>query len=740
MKQFSSVKLFIILILTTAVLVESHAADPSPVTTAKNQTPPSAGSASSASVGATKFVDSVLSEVTVADLRRYHELITTEPHVAGTDGDVRQIERIRQAFESMGLVTRVEPFRCLLSRPISAQLEIVDDVPSAGTVVPPAAAGAPPARRGVVALSVREDNLLQDPATAHPDLSYGWNAYSGSGDVTAPVVYANYGTREDFNTLQSLGIEVKGKIVIARYGRCFRGLKARVAQERGAVGLILYTDPADSGFTKGKVWPDGGGWANDGCIQRGTVNTLPYPGDPGTPGVFAASNVTRTDPAGLDLPAIPVQPIGYAAAGMILARFQSADVPESWRGGLSLPYRFESGAGWKVHLAVQQQRFIGSSANVIATLAGENAESESVIVGCHHDAWGFGAADPGAGTMCLLETAKSFAAAAKKGHRPRRGMVFAAWGAEEFGIIGSTEWCEGHARELREDAVLYINLDMAAMGAEPGLAVSPGASRVAVEAAAKVPAAADASMTVHERLVKREGSPPLLGKVAGGSDHIAFVCWLGIPSISISAHGAPGTSYHSNYDTVGWYRATVGEGYEGATMVTKLAIAAAGLAAQSPLTSWSLASFGTMGIEAVGELLGKTKDPAMRNSVESLLPGFVQLETRGAVVDEWITTTDRLRFQDEYRLRNGVRKLQRAFLSDEGLRERPWFRNMLLASDRDDGYGVTTLPAVAEAIADGDQLRLDGAVFDMIEAQQRAIEAMELIERAAPKFSAGQAP
>ncbi|MCE2875960.1 MAG: hypothetical protein LW625_10065 [Planctomycetaceae bacterium] len=270
---------------------------------------------------AAAYAKALVDFASAAELRRYHDLIAMEPHVAGTVGDVRQIERIKQAFEAMNLATRVERFRCLLSRPISASLEMVDD----GAEPAAAPAAAPSPRRGVVSLPINERNLLEDPATAHPDLSYGWNAYSGNGDVTAPVVYANYATREDFAKLKELGVDVKGKIVIARYGKCFRGYKARFAQEVGAAGLIIYTDPGDSGFSKGKVWPDGGGWANDLCIQRGTLNTLPYPGDPGTPGVFSSDSVVRDDPAKLDLPTIPVQPIGYAAAGQILARFKGAD-------------------------------------------------------------------------------------------------------------------------------------------------------------------------------------------------------------------------------------------------------------------------------------------------------------------------------------------------------------------------------------------------------------------------------
>lgn len=673
---------------------------------------------------AAAYAKALVDFASAAQLRRYHDLIAMEPHVAGTVGDVRQIERIKQAFEAMNLATRVERFRCLLSRPISASLEMVDD----GAEPAAAPAAAPSPRRGVVSLPINERNLLEDPATAHPDLSYGWNAYSGNGDVTAPVVYANYATREDFAKLRELGVDVKGKIVIARYGKCFRGYKARFAQEVGAAGLIIYTDPGDSGFSKGKVWPDGGGWANDLCIQRGTLNTLPYPGDPGTPGVFSSDSVVRDDPAKLDLPTIPVQPIGYAAAGQILARFKGADVPEAWRGGLQLPYRLQSGEGWKVRLAVKQERFIGVSANVIATLPGAVRPDESVVIGCHHDAWGYGSADPGAGTMCLLEAARCVADLALRGTMPARSIVFAAWGAEEFGIIGSTEWVEAHDAEMRTSAVAYVNLDMAAMGPNPGMSLSPDLDPVARAAAAMVPAAGEPMETVLARMQRLSEGRPLFGPLGGGSDHISFVCRLGIPSISMGAGGSAGTSYHSNYDTVNWYRAVVGDDYASARMVTQTTLALAALAAEAPCTPARVQWVGRMGMEQLEALEKRTKDPLMLEQLKRVRPGFQSIMLRGEAIDRALDATVELTPQNDTRVRSGMRRFQQAFIDPKGLDGRPWFLSLLAASDRDDGYAACMLPLLSEAITDADLQRLESATERMQNAQALAEDALTQIE------------
>jgi N-acetylated-alpha-linked acidic dipeptidase len=543
------------------------------------------------------------------------------------------------------------------------------------------------------------------------------------------VVYANYATREDFDRLKALGVDVKGKIVLARYGKCFRGYKARFAEEAGAAGLVLYTDPADAGFTKGKVWPDGGGWANDSCIQRGTLNTLPYPGDPGTPGVFASDNALRATAEVLDLPRIPVQPIGYAAAGTILSRFGGEAAPAGWVGGLALPYRLQGGPGWKLRLMVSQERFVGSSSNVLAMIPGIGRPQEMVVIGCHHDAWGYGAADPGAGTICLLEAARCFAELARRGIRPARTIVFAAWGAEEFGIIGSTEWVEAHAEELLNGGVAYINLDMAAMGPQPSIALTPELAGLVGRAVDRVASAAAPDRTVLQALRGSEGGPPRFGALGGGSDHIGFVCHVGMPSVALSAGGAPGTSYHSNYDTTAWYRATVGEGYESATMIAREAVAIAAMAAQTPMPGWRVQDLGRGLVSHLDALTRSCEGSPMQARLATLRPAWEAMVARGEAIDAAIANGPPLATQDESRVRTGLRMLMQAYLDEQGLDGRPWFRSLVAASDRNDGYAPCMLPLLAEAVADRDENRLESAVDRMHAAQERAEKAIRLMER-----------
>ena len=477
---------------------------------------------------------------TAASLGAWHELLGSEPHVAGTDGDLREIARIQNAFVDMGITTTVEEFDALLPQATEALVEIV----GATDITPPVDG----TRRGVIALPTVERNLAEDPATTHPGLTFGWNAYSASGDVTAGIVYANYGTKADFAKLKALGIDCKGKVVLARYGGNFRGYKVKFAEEAGAAALIIYTDPADTGVTKGKVWP-AGGWANDSCVQRGSILASDQPGDPTTPFHPSDPTAARCDTEAIGLPKIPVQPIGYAAAAEIVRRMQGEPVAadSGWKGGLPFEYRMTGGDALQVRVKVVQDRKIRRSANVIGMIPGAVHPEQLIIIGCHHDAWCFGAADPLAGTIVLMECARSFAESLRAGERPARTVVFAAWGAEEFGIIGSTEWVEGHRDRLLRGAVAYVNLDMAAMGPTFGASCSPSLREAVLGATVRVAQARGAANeTVYDRLSGGGRNEPQFGTLGGGSDHVSFNCHIGVASASFGSGGSEGNSYHSN--------------------------------------------------------------------------------------------------------------------------------------------------------------------------------------------------
>ncbi|MSR28606.1 MAG: M28 family peptidase [Phycisphaerales bacterium] len=626
--------------------------------------------ASAAPDDSAEFAKKLEACIDPASLRQWHDLLGSEPHVAGTDGDAREIRRLDIAFKQMGLEVEVDEFWAYLASPVSARVEIVGP------------ADTQPARRGV--LPIIERNLAEDPAAAHPDLTWGWNAYSGSGEVESEVIYANYGTRADFARLKELGVSVTGKIVIARYGGNFRGYKARFAQDAGAAGLLMYIDPADSGFTKGAVYPQGT-WANDTCIQRGAVGTLPYPGDPLTPMIPATEDAVRVDESTVDLPKIPVQPIGYGAAAQILSKMRGREVPDaSWKGGLELPYRLEGGADLRVRMKVEQKRTVRRSANVIATLKGTRQDGSSVIVGCHHDAWGFGAADPLAGTIVLMECAKAFSKCAAAGVRPDCDILFCAWGAEEFGIIGSTEWVEAR-RDKLGGVRGYLNLDMASMGPNLGASASPSLQAVV----------AAASGLGREKV----------GAIGAGSDHIGFIFHAGVPSVGVSASGAPGTAYHSNYDTTAWYRKTVGEDYASASIVARATLAIMAALSQLPVTPVSASDMiddvrkACAAIEGTSAPSDDSVQAAKQDAARRVAECFAKCVAAASAFDRDIAAANAVGGVTEVTpaLDRRARAIDRALLDMDGIPGRPWYRNLALASDRDSGYAATALPALAEA-------------------------------------------
>ncbi|MFG0315403.1 MAG: M28 family peptidase, partial [Phycisphaerales bacterium] len=451
-------------------------------------------------------------------LAEMHEQLASVPHPAGSIGDALTVDRIEALMTEFGLKVERHPIWVYISRPVDAKLEIIE-----------------PER---IELSLKERPIERDPDTSHEDLDIGWNAYSGSGDVFGSVVYANYGRIEDFERLEQLGVSVTGKIVICRYGQIFRGLKAKHAEEAGAIGLILYTDPEDDGWGKGRAWPEGG-YANETSIQRGGLKTLPQPGDPLTPKREATEDANRIDEDVPALPVIPVQPIGWGAAQQILGRMTGEVAPPDWHGGLPFPYAVEGGGELKVRLMVEQVREVVKTWNVIGTIEGTGGTDTEVFVGSHHDAWGFGASDPLSGTICMLEAARTLAEVAKE-HPPYRTMRFCAWAAEEHGIIGSTEYVESRMHFMSQWAVAYINLDMSAMGPNFGAMSSPGLRTLIAEVARDVPQAGDPSKSVFDAWVARGEDPnvpgqPRFSDVGGGSDHLPF--W-GVGCMSVCGLGA----------------------------------------------------------------------------------------------------------------------------------------------------------------------------------------------------------
>jgi N-acetylated-alpha-linked acidic dipeptidase len=639
---------------------------------------------------------------TPESLRAWHDLLGSEPHVAGTPGDHRNIDRLVAAFERLGLTVQRHEFQAYLTEPVDAAVQIVSPLS--------------------IALPLIEAPLAEDPDSGHPDLDIGWNAYSANGDVTAEVVYANHGTKKDFERLRELEVDVRGRIAIARYGENFRGYKAKFAEEAGAAGLIIYTDPRDSGYGKGIPYPEGG-YANASSIQRGSLVTLANPTD-------------------LAPPRIPVQPVGWQAAAEIMSRMRGPGVPEGWQGGLPFAYRLTGGEALRVRLAVNQKRTLRRSANVIATLPGSIDPDRKIIIGCHHDAWGFGAGDPLSGTIVLLECARSFAELARSGMGPNRTIVFAAWGAEEHGIIGSVDWCEANRDDLLANGVAYINLDMASMGPSFRCSAAPTLKQLITAATRSVPqpraqparSVFDAWMEgADDDDVAAGGDRPSFGNLGGGSDHVGFYCHLGIPSCGPGGHGGKGVSYHSNYDTLAWYRQVIGDDYEPALMVTRVVNLVAGRLAAAPLLPLDPAQYASDVRSHLDDLRTRAEAADLDADFTGLYRAVEGFEATAAAVQQRLhaaIAADRLAPESLDRINGVLLGLERTWLHEPGLPQRPWFRSLYAATDPDSGYAAWMLPAVRWSIEQGDPSGLADAVklyvdvFRSLEGSMRAIESV----------------
>jgi N-acetylated-alpha-linked acidic dipeptidase len=472
--------------------------------------------------------------------RSHLAALTDEPHPAGSAANDRVRAYIDSVMTAAGLSTTSYPYDLYMPSPESARDTRVALVT--------------PTRQ----LLNRQENIHDaDRFSGHPDLRPAWNAYSGSGDVTREVVYANYGRKADFETLDSMGVDLDGKIVVARYGGNFRGFKAKYAEEYGAAGLIMYTDPADDGYTEGLPYPDGR-YLSESMIQRGSVLT-PLGGDPLTPDgpslpTDGDHDVDRLDPSAADLPEIPVAPLPYGSARKILTRMTGGAVPDGWQGGLPFTYRTTGGPDLTVRLKVEQPKQLTRATNVVGTVRGTEHPDEWILLGSHFDAWTFGATDPNSGTAMLLTLAEALGTLADRGCRPDRSIKIAHWDAEEYGILGSTEWVEQLEDSLQAGAVAYLNADGAVSGSRFGGAAAPSLKGPMLDAAKAVayPGGEADTTTVYDHLAARTDANDRLGNLGGGSDHVGFYTYAGVPSWSGGFSGNTPV-YHSAYDNFAWY-------------------------------------------------------------------------------------------------------------------------------------------------------------------------------------------
>ena len=621
-----------------------------------------------------------------SSFKRHLIKLTERPHVVGSEGNEEVIRYIGNVMENAGFDITNYPYDVYLpNKPGSSLVEIVT-----------------PSRK---VLNQKEDIIDDDPFTQNSELWKGWNAFSGSGDVTAEIVYANYGLKEDFETLKSLGIDINGKIVIARYGGNFRGYKAKFAEANGAAGLIIYTDPKDSGFTKGLVYPEGP-YYNSSTIQRGSLLTTDFTGDPLTPfepalPLDGKKKIKRMDPKDAQLHTIPVTPIAYGEAEKILSQMKGQPVPQSWQGGLPFTYRIEGGSKLTVRLKVDQKIDFVRATNVIGMLKGSETPNEWIILGCHLDSWGYGATDPSSGTAMLLSLSETLGKLKVNGLAPKRSILIAHWDAEEHGVIGSTEWVEQMRDQLNAKGVVYMNFDGAVSGKGFGASSAPTLKKLLVETSKSVKYPYT-DQTLFEFWNKNgQSEEPPIGNLGGGSDHIAFYMHVGVPSLSGGAGGP--NLYHSNYDSFRFYEKFVDPEFQMGPMVEHMAGLMTLRMANAELIPYNLNRYSQdLKIHFVNAL-------NKINSYDKNFEGFLATNSAIKLLEETSKIlTSKIKSYLEggdiskknlKKLNKQLIALEKSFISDRGMYFGAWYKSIYASSDPFSGYGAWILPGLEYEIA-----------------------------------------
>ncbi len=700
-------------------------------------------------------------------LRANMQRLAARPHHVGSPYDKDNAEWILQQFRSWGLDANIETFYVLFPTPKERLLQLI--APTEYTA------------------KLQEPPIPGDPTSSQQaEQLPTYNAYSPDGDVTAPLVYVNHGNREDYETLDRMGISVKGAIVIARYGGGWRGIKPKVAAEHGAIGCIIYSDPRDDGYAVDDAYPKGSGRPNE-SVQRGAVTDTYYDGDPLTPGYGATKNAKRIPISeAKTIAKIPTLPISYADAQPLLAAIGGPLVPASWRGGLPLTYHVGPGPA-KVHLKVKFNWDIKPVNDVIAKIPGSSEPDEWVIRGNHHDAWVNGAEDPVSGMSAVLEEARALGELLHEGWKPRRTIIYCAWDGEEPGLLGSTEWVETHEEELKKHAVLYVNSDNTDRGflridgshsleqfingvargiADPEKNMSVlERARLAKIASANSPA---------ERTELRQRADMRIAGLGDGSDYASFLDHVGIPALDLRFNGeeGKGSVYHSIYDDYTWYSNFSDGKFIYGRALAQVAGTAVMRMADADLLPYDFTDYADTVQTYVGQLKTEVTDEraniqeqneeiseGVYNAISdpqkpAIVPpkqenpppflNFAPLENAAVTFTHAATAYQQALQQLEANGGAGLNNaridavndtlltVERAFIYPKGLPGRPWFQHMIYAPGAYTGYGVKTLPGVREALDQHQWLlaeqeaAITGKVID--NASERVMHAAQQID------------
>jgi len=698
-------------------------------------------------------------------LRQYMQRLSARPHHVGSPYDQDNAEWLLSKFKEWGWDAKIENFYVLFPTPKERLLELTEPTQFKA--------------------KLQEPPVKVDPTSSQQDEQLpSYNAYSIDGDVTAPLVYVNYGAKEDYEELERLGVSVKGAIVIARYGATWRGIKPKLAAEHGALGCLIYSDPADDGYVQGETFPAGPFRPPDG-VQRGSVMDMPvYAGDPLTPGVGATKDAKRLKLSEVTtLTKIPTLPISYADAQPLLASMTGPVAPDKWRGALPITYHVGPGAG-KAHLKVAFNWDTKTLYDVVARIPGSTYPDEWIVRGNHHDAWVNGAEDPVAGTVAELEEARALGTLVRQGWRPKRTIIYCVWDGEEEGLLGSTEWAEDHADELQRKAAVYINSD----GNGRGFLNASGSHTLEkfINAVAKDVKDPETGLSVWKRMQMRRikgpdtGAPSAtlqqdrqdarqradlrIGALGSGSDYSPFIDHLGIASLNLGFGGEDqGGIYHSIYDDFYWFTHFADTNFTyGRALSQTIGLSVLRLS-DAEIIPFDFTDFTDTIRRYVDEIdrlaqtqradiiernreiddgvftatndprrptVAPTKDPVPPFlNLAPLRNGLAALERSSDLYEKAYTRAMEgggvaVGHVSLPELNKQLIAVERALTLPDGLPNRPWYRNLIYAPGLYTGYGVKTLPGVRESIEEK-QWPL---------AEQQAVRVGQVLENAGERI------
>ena len=644
--------------------------------------------------------------------------LTREPHIAGTKEDYDTAVYVRDQLRSYGLKADLKEYDVWLNYPKTPSvLELITT------------------RRQ--RLSTHEAIVPGDPSSSHPKITPLFNGYAATGDVTAPLVYANYGLPNDYEALKKIGVNVKGKIVIVRYGNSFRGVKAKVAEDQGAIGCIIYSDPADDGYMQGDVYPKGP-WRPVASGQRGSVQYLfDYPGDPLTPGRPSIPGEPRLKPEqATNLTRLPVQPIAYDVARTILSQLKGPLRPRGFQGGLPFAYHIGGTNDVKIRLKTDMDYKVRKIWNVEARIDGNEEKDRWIILGNHRDAWVFGAVDPNSGTTAMLEVGRGFGQLLKQGWKPRRTIILCSWDAEEYGLVGSTEWAEELASELKEKAVAYLNLDAAVSGANFGASSVPSLWKF-MRAATRDVKDPKTGKSVYQQWQDRaqENRPEgekitreaPIGPLGSGSDYTPFLQHLGIPSTDMGFGGDYGV-YHSAYDSFHWMDQFGDPGFRYHVAAAQLWGTLAMRLADADGLSFDYTDYAGQLVDFFHEVMMMTINRNLVDSLdgrpmESALKDFKkEAERIEKIRQDAIHSSDRAKLA---KINDALIQAERQFIDPRGLRGRAWYKHQIYAPGFYTGYAAQPLTDFRQALDDRNSANAKESLERIVEAIKRVTATLK---------------